>query len=81
MRLNDDERDLGVEPRGWGVYTPEAKGYTPPSPRGIHPQGEGVYTPEAKGYTPPEPLGVHPLAHEFYCGWRGIAANAENALL
>ena len=61
MRLNDDERDLAVEPRGWGVYTPEAKGYTPPSPRGIHPQGEGVYTPEAKGYTPPKPRGMNPL--------------------
>ena len=58
MRLNDDERDLAVEPRGWGVYTPEPQGSIPLKPRG-----------------------VNPLAHEFYCGWRGISEDAKITLL
>ena len=69
MRLNDDERDLGVEPRGWGVYTPEAKGYTPPSLKGIYPRAPGVYTPKAKGYIPPKPRGIHPRSQRVYTPW------------
>ena len=48
------------------VYTPEAKGYTPPSLKGIYPRAPGVYTPKAKGYTPPSPRGIYPRSQGVY---------------